>query len=193
MDSYIRGLEIGNNHNLIKIGIRMRTLSMYVWSLYAVLVIGFTSCGDDDELNFSDEQLAYINTNREYIWEKKAEKAENGELKYQQVVMGGDTVLYRIVKKENDWTTTPSATSTVYLNELEGTFIDGQVFQPKSDLALPMNGIIPGLAGVLLHIHLDETVETIIPASLGYGYGDRQGIAGGSTLIFTFTLDKVEN
>ena len=35
-----------------------------------------------------------------------------------------------------------------------------------------MNGIIPGLSGVLLNIHLDETVEAIIPASLGYGYGD---------------------
>lgn len=53
-------------------------------------------------------------------------------------------------------------------------------------------GIIPGLSGVLLNIHLDETVEAIIPASLGYGYGDYSGIPGGSTLIFTFTLDKVE-
>ena len=55
-----------------------------------------------------------------------------------------------------------------------------------------MNGIIPGLSGVLLNIHLDETVEAIIPASLGYGYGDYSGIPGGSTLIFTFTLDEVE-
>ena len=40
--------------------------------LFCVLMI--TSCGDDDELQFSEEQVAYINKNKEYIWEKKAEK-----------------------------------------------------------------------------------------------------------------------
>ena len=159
--------------------------------LFCVLMI--TSCGDDDELQFSEEQLAYINKNKEYIWEKKAEKDENGELKYKQVVIGGDTALYRIIQKENEWTTTPSATSVVYLLDLEGKYIDGKVFQKKLDRSsFSMNGIIPGLSGVLLNIHLDETVEAIIPASLGYGYGDYSGIPGGSTLIFTFTLDKVE-
>ena len=114
-------------------------------------------------------------------------------MKYKQVVIGGDTALYRIIQKENEWTTTPSATSVVYLLDLEGKYIDGKVFQKKLDRAsFSMNGIIPGLSGVLLNIHLDETVEAIIPASLGYGYGDYSGIPGGSTLIFTFTLDKVE-
>ena len=149
----------------------MKALSMYVWSLLVIMMMGFTSCGDDDELQFSEEQLAYINKNKEYIWEKKTEKDEKGELRYKQVVLGGDTALYRIIRKENEWTTTPTMTSVVYLLGLEGKFIDGQV---------------------LLNIHLDETVEAIIPASLGYGYGDYSGIPGGSTLIFTFTLDKVE-
>ena len=52
----------------------MKALSMYVWSLLVIMMMGFTSCGDDDELQFSEEQLAYINKNKEYIWEKKAEK-----------------------------------------------------------------------------------------------------------------------
>jgi FKBP-type peptidyl-prolyl cis-trans isomerase FkpA len=171
----------------------MKALSMYVWSLLVIMMMGLTSCGDDDELQFSEEQLAYINKNKEYIWEKKTEKDEMGELRYKQVVLGGDTALYRIIQKENEWTTTPTMTSVVYLLGLEGKFIDGQVFQKKLDRSsFSMNGIIPGLSGVLLNIHLDETVEAIIPASLGYGYGDYSGIPGGSTLIFTFTLDKVE-
>ena len=166
---------------------------MYVWSLLVIMMMGLTSCGDDDELQFSEEQLAYINKNKEYIWEKKTEKDEMGELRYKQVVLGGDTALYRIIRKENEWTTTPTMTSVVYLLGLEGKFIDGQFFQKKLDRSsFSMNGIIPGLSGVLLNIHLDETVEAIIPASLGYGYGDYSGIPGGSTLIFTFTLDKVE-
>ena len=52
----------------------MKALSMYVWSLLVIMMMGFTSCGDDDELQFSEEQLAYINRNKEYIWEKKTEK-----------------------------------------------------------------------------------------------------------------------
>lgn len=192
MDLYIRASEINNNHNLSLYRIGMKAYSMYVWSLLVIMVMEFTSCGDDD-LQFSEEQLAYINKNKEYIWGKKVEKDENGELKYKQVVIGGDTALYRIIRKENEWITTPSLTSVVHLLDLEGKFIDGQIFQKKLDKSsFSMNGIIPGLSGVLLNIHLDETVETIIPASLGYGNRDYSGIPGGSTLIFTFTLDKVE-
>ena len=71
----------------------MKALSMYVWSLLVIMMMGFTSCGDD-ELQFSEEQLAYINKNKEYIWEKKTEKDEKGELRYKQVVLGGDTAEY---------------------------------------------------------------------------------------------------
>lgn len=42
----------------------MKALSMYVWSLLVIMMMGFTSCGDD-ELQFSEEQLAYINKNKE--------------------------------------------------------------------------------------------------------------------------------
>ena len=105
---------------------------MYVWSLLVIMMMGLTSCGDDDELQFSEEQLAYINKNKEYIWEKKTEKDEMGELRYKQVVLGGDTALYRIIRKENEWTTTPTMTSVVYLLGLEGKFIDGQVFQKNN-------------------------------------------------------------
>ena len=38
----------------------MKALSMYVWSLLVIMMMGLTSCGDDDELQFSEEQLAYI-------------------------------------------------------------------------------------------------------------------------------------
>lgn len=158
------------------------------------MMMGLISCGDDDEVQFSAEQMAYMKKNREYIWEKKAEKDENGQPKYKTVVVAGDTALYRIVDKKGDWTTKPNINNTVHLLDLEGKYIDGKVFQKKLDKSsFPMNGIIPGLTGVLMEIRLDETVEAIIPASLGYGFNDYMGmIPGGSTLIFTFTLDKVE-
>ena len=49
--------------------------------LVMVLLIGFTACGDDDN-NFSAEQIAYFEKNRDYIREKKALKGEDGELLY---------------------------------------------------------------------------------------------------------------
>ena len=146
----------------------MKALSMYVWSLLVIMMMGLTSCGDDDELQFSEEQLAYINKNKEYIWEKKTEKDEMGELRYKQVVLGGDTALYRIIRKENEWTTTPTMTSVVYLLGLEGKFIDGQVFQKKLDRSsFSMNGIIPGLSGVLLNnVRLFFSFPGILRSSL---------------------------
>ena len=50
---------------------------MYVWSLLVIMMMGFTSCGDDDELQFSEEQLAYINKNKEYIWEQRKMRRVN--------------------------------------------------------------------------------------------------------------------
>lgn len=170
----------------------MKIISKYVWSLLLILFVGLSACGDDD-LQFSDQKISYIQKNEEYIWKKKSEKDENGKLIYSQVVIGKDTALYRITNKEHNWTTQPDLSSHVYLLNLEGRFIDGNIFQPKLEKSdFDMNILIPGLCGILTKVHLDETIEAIIPASLGYGYDDQIGIPGGSTLIFTFTLDKVK-
>ena len=51
----------------------MKALSMYVWSLLVIMMMGFTSCGDD-ELQFSEEQLAYINKNKNTSGKRKQRK-----------------------------------------------------------------------------------------------------------------------
>lgn len=43
---------------------------------------------------------------------------------------------------------------------------------------------------LLLNNTIGERVEAIIPANLGYGYYDYRGIPAGSTLIFTYTIEK---
>lgn len=167
----------------------MRTLLMLAGSLLVIMVMGLTSC-DKDEL--STEQQAYINQNKEYIWEKKAQKGEDGKLVYQQVIVSGDTALFRVIKKENDWSSFPLMSSTVSIKDMEGKLINGRIFQPKSDATLRMNALIPGFSAILLCVHPDETVEMIIPAGLGYLYTDYNNIPGGSTLLFTLTLDKIQ-
>lgn len=154
--------------------------------LMMVLLAGFTACGDDDDSN-----VAYFEKNRDYIREKKALKGDNGELLYKQVVLGGDTALYRVLSKEGEETQCPTAQTSVTMT-LKGDFISGQNFQKEMTMTLTPASVVPGLGAILLNNTIGERVEAIIPASLGYGYGDYSGIPGGSTLIFTFTLDKVE-
>ena len=76
--------------------------------LMMVLLAGFTACGDDDDSN-----VAYFEKNRDYIREKKALKGDNGELLYKQVVLGGDTALYRVLSKEGEETQCPTAQTSV--------------------------------------------------------------------------------
>ena len=166
----------------------MKVFVQYAWALLVVMMVGFTSCGDDDETKFTPEQEAYMQKNREFFEMKKAEKDENGELKYKQVQAGNDVALYRIINKENDYTASPNMSTEVELHNLEGKLIDGKVFQPTMSSKFFMNQLIPGLAAVLTQMHADETAEAIIPASLGYGDNSTVSLQGGSTLIFTFTL-----
>lgn len=166
----------------------MKTFATYAWALLVILMMGLTSCGDDDEIKFTPEQEAYAKKNREYFEMKKLEKDENGELKYKQVQVGNEVALYRITKKENNYTATPTMSTEVELHDLEGKLIDGKVFQAKMSSKFFVNQLIPGLSAVLIQMHADETAEAIIPSSLGYGDKSTMTIQGGSTLIFTFTL-----
>lgn len=145
--------------------------------LMLVAVMGFVSCGDDD----------YEKENTAFIESKKVEKGTDGELLYKQVVVGGQTALYRIVKKEGNHTTPPALTTTVSMT-LKGNLIDDTNFQPESDMSFAPNQLIPGLAYIMIETCIGETVEAILPASLGYGSEDSRSIPGHSTLIFTYTM-----
>ena len=162
--------------------------------LRAFLAIGMiailTACGDDDSL--APEEQAYIDENKAFIWEKKTARDANGDPLYTPIVALGDTALYRVTHKEGEWESLPVASSTVHVLDLEGRLIDGTIFQSLIDSAqFQMTSLIPGLTAILYRVHPDEKIEAIIPASLGYGSNDYLGIPGGSTLVFTFTLDKI--
>lgn len=154
-----------------------------------VLLIGFTACGDDDTNDFTPEQLAYFEKNLDYIREKKVLKGEDGELLYKQVVLGGDTALYRVLSKEGTETKYPTSQTTITVT-LKGDFINKTNFQPEMSMPLTPAGVVPGLGAILLENTVGERVEAIIPAYLGYGYYDNRGIPAGSTLIFTYTVEK---
>lgn len=162
--------------------------SIYAVACLMMVLAVFTACGDDDN-DFSAEQLAYFEKNREYIREKKVLKGEDGELLYQQVLLGGDTALYRVLNKEGEETKYPTSQTEMEV-VLKGELIDGTNFQKELSMPLTPSGVIPGLGAVLLNNSIGERVEAIIPPYLGYGYADYRGIPAGSTLIFTYTIKK---
>lgn len=81
--------------------------------------------GDDDS------NVAYFEKNRDYIREKKVLKGDNGELLYKQVVLGGDTALYRVLSKEGEETQCPTAQTSVTMT-LKGDFYQRPEF-PEGD------------------------------------------------------------
>lgn len=167
----------------------MRAFSTYVW-IFVVMVLALVACSDDDFGQYPEDN-AYIKANKEFMWEKKALKDEKGNLLYQQVVVNKDTALFRVLKKENNYSSKPSLNSTVYFKSMKGELIDGSVFMKPEDVAFSPATLITGFKYALLEMSPDETIELLIPAPLGYGYEAHSGIPGGSTLIFTFTIDKI--
>lgn len=153
--------------------------SVYVYvCLMMLAAVSLASCKGDDA--YKEENAAYFN-------EKMAEKGADGELLYKQVEYNGYKALYRVIKKEGNDNTRPQLDTRVTMT-LKGDQIDGKNFQPEGEYTFVPKSLIPGLAQVMLQTSIGETVETIIPAALGYGDSGRGPIPGGSTLIFTYTM-----
>lgn len=167
----------------------MKTLFSY-FPILMSLIVCLASCDSDDD-KLTAEEIAYIERNEAYIEEKTLEKDEAGDLLYQRIEYGGYTVLYRILEKEGEDMTPITVEDRVYL-QLKGEHINGQTFQPDAEMDFYPSQVVSGLALVLLEAHKGEKVEAIIPAALGYGLNDKNGIPKGSTLIFTFTILDVK-
>lgn len=167
-------------------------------SIYAVacsamvMMNAFTACSNDDNgFEFTPEQIAYFEKNREYIREKKLEKDENGEPVYKQLVAYGDTTLYRVIDRKAEKPIYPTS-ETMLSFDLEGHLIDGKVFQERIKQNFSAGGLIPGLRGVILDTSVGDSIEAIIPAELGYGFLNYGSVPGGSTLIFNYRVENIK-
>lgn len=162
--------------------------SICVVACMMAMVLSFIACSKDDE-GFSEEQLAYFEKNREFIREKKELKGADGTPLYKQLIVSGDTTLYRVLSKVGDETKYPTSQTKIDLI-LKGDLINGSNFQKEMEMSYAPAQLILGLQKILLENSLGETVEAIIPATLAYGYWNDQPVLAGSTLIFTYTLKK---
>ncbi|WP_195374405.1 MULTISPECIES: FKBP-type peptidyl-prolyl cis-trans isomerase [Parabacteroides] len=169
-------------------------------SIYAVacsamvMLSAFTACSNDDNNSFelTPEQIAHYEKNREYIREKKQEKDANGKLVYEQLVKYGDTTLYRVIDRKAETPKYPTSSSNLNF-ELDGHFIDGTTFQNKIKENFVVGNLITGLKGVILETSVGDSIEAILPSTLGYDYQLGQGnIPFGSTLIFNYRVEEAK-
>ncbi|MEG1544029.1 MAG: FKBP-type peptidyl-prolyl cis-trans isomerase [Tannerellaceae bacterium] len=168
----------------------MKTFFVYVSVLFAMFTV-CTACSKDDDEAFSPEQTQWMNENRAYLRQKIAETDSVGKPLYKQVIIYGDTALYRITKKEGNYVSHPTLTSNVTFTDFSGVLMNKTVFQKPFTATYQPKRLIPGVAYVVLEACPDETIEAIIPASLGYGFQNHSNIPAGSTLIFTFTVSNI--
>ena len=163
----------GNENGLLylkKIPIMKYVVLAFVCSL-------FLSCSDDKEVDYitkNDEQIqAYIKTNS-----LDANKSETG--------------LYYVINEEGTGTR-PTTSSTVTV-AYKGTFIDGKIFD-KSDaegISFGLTQVIKGWTEGITYFKEGGNGILLVPAHLGYGNNDHNGIPGGSVLIFDVNLIEVK-
>lgn len=168
--------------------------SIYAVACSAMMMLSvFTACSNDNEyFELTPEQIAHYEKNREYIREKKQEKDEQGKLVYEQLVMYGDTSLYRIIDRRAETPEYPTESRELRF-ELDGHFIDGKIFQKKITENFVVGGLISGLKGVILATSVGDSIEAIIPSSLGYDAQLGMGrIPFGSTLIFNYRMEEAK-
>lgn len=164
-----------------------------------VMMVGLPACSDDNgEIidPYTAEQKAWIAKNHAYFQEQK-EAMLDGQLVYKQLIVGEDTMLYRLMGEVGKVDSLPKPNSDIkvsmkgVLPVSESVFIGDKDKKPV-DLTIRPNdpSVIKGLSAVLMQVRKGERIEAIIPYQLGYGDLDyaEYSIPMFSTLLFTFTV-----
>lgn len=148
------------------------------------LLLLLVSCGDDNSSNLKPVQAVdYTAQNEEdikaYIEENKleAERTETG--------------LYYVVNNLGDGSR-PTATSDVTV-VYKGYFLNGKTFDESASEGISFNlqQVIKGWTEGIPYFQEGGNGMLLIPAHLGYGSFNRNGIPGGSVLIFDIELLSV--
>jgi FKBP-type peptidyl-prolyl cis-trans isomerase FkpA len=89
--------------------------------------------------------------------------------------------------------TQPTATSNVTV-AYKGYFTNGKIFDQSSaaGISFGLNQVIPGWTEGIQYFKVGGSGMLLVPAHLGYGSYDYNGIPGGSVLIFDVNLISVK-
>ena len=141
--------------------------------LYLVIVFLLVSCSNNEE-DYSTENDLEI---QEYI------KANN--LNATKTNSG----LYYVITDAGSGNK-PTSGSNVTVN-YKGYFTDGHLFDQGQNVSFNLNQVITGWSEGLTYFNEDTQGWLLIPSHLGYGSSGSSSIPGGSVLIFSIHLLKV--
>jgi FKBP-type peptidyl-prolyl cis-trans isomerase FkpA len=151
-------------------------MDMKKYSLIVIVFAFLVSCSSGPEKDFAvinDKQIAdYIAKNK-----LKATKSESG--------------LYYLIDEAGEGVK-PTSTSTVQV-AYKGYYMNGEVFDESSErgISFPLNRVIKGWTEGITYFKEGGKGTLLIPAHLGYGNYDTNGIPGGSVLLFDIHLIAV--
>ncbi|WP_281298574.1 FKBP-type peptidyl-prolyl cis-trans isomerase [Flavobacterium limnophilum] len=138
----------------------------------------FISCSKDNETP------DYVAQNEKDI----SEFITNNKLTAQR----SDSGLYYVITDPGTGAQ-PTATSNVTV-AYKGTFINGKIFDASTDagITIGLNQVIKGWTEGIQYFKAGGSGMLLIPAHLGYGNYNYNGIPGGSVLIFEVKLISVK-
>lgn len=178
--------------------------SVYVALSWAMLMlVSLSACSNDNgEIidPYTKEQKQWIADNQAYFQEHKEAKVD-GKLLYKLLVVGKDTVLYRLLGAAGQVDSLPESNSNIKVS-IKGILpVSQKVFlgdKDKNPVDLTLRpddqSVIKGLSAVLMQARKGEMIEAVIPYQLGYGELDyvEYSIPLFSTLQFTFTVKEFD-
>jgi FKBP-type peptidyl-prolyl cis-trans isomerase FkpA len=146
------------------------------YALFALVLMFFTSCSGDKEID-------YVAKNEKEITEYIAKNNLNAQK--------SDSGLYYVINEAGTGTQ-PTASSNVTV-AYKGYYTNGSVFDESSSagISFGLNQVIKGWTEGIPYFKVGGNGMLLVPAHLGYGSSDRNGIPGGSVLIFDVKLIKV--
>lgn len=136
----------------------------------------FVSCSKDENIDYvaknEEEIIAYIAKNN-----LTAQRTDSG--------------LYYVILNQGTGSN-PTATSNVTV-AYKGYFTNGTVFDQSNDagISFGLNQVIKGWTEGMQYFKTGGNGILLVPAHLGYGNNNYNGIPGGSVLIFDVKLNSI--
>lgn len=151
---------------------------------FLFLLTSLVSCKLSDDTNTTTvvEPIDYTETNEAEI----NAYLEDNSLESQKTASG----LHYIIENQGDGAA-PTATSNVTV-AYKGYFLNGTVFdQSEEGITIGLDQVISGWTEGIQLFNEGGNGMLLIPAHLGYGSFDYNGIPGGSVLVFDIELLSV--
>jgi FKBP-type peptidyl-prolyl cis-trans isomerase FkpA len=148
--------------------------------LFALALVLFISCDTEKK---TEEDIDYVAQNEADI---QAYVEENN-----LTAVRSSSGLYYVIEEEG--TGTQAVASSNVTVAYKGYFLNGAVCDPGNaeGITIGLNQVIAGWTEGISYFKEGGSGILLVPAHLGYGSRDYNGIPGGSVLIFEVTLISV--